>query len=297
MLLNTSIAFDISLLEMLLPLVVGGTVVCAPKPTVDVDGFRAAVARFAPTHVQGTPTFFSYLERLGWPLPEGAEIWCGGEPLGPRLAVALVRRFRQVRNMYGPTEATIWCTYHDVTEDDAASVGRPFGGSGIFIEPTGDSGDVGEVVVFGAGLAAGYVDPQQNEDRFFHDPRRGPCYRTGDLGWLDLDGRLHVLGRRDDQVKVNGHRIELGDIEANLESHPSVHRCAVVVSRREDAAQLVAYVMADELGLREMRSFARERLPLYAVPHRFRFVDALPVNTAGKIDRRQLYEREHQRAG
>jgi amino acid adenylation domain-containing protein len=295
MMLNTSIAFDISLIELLLPLLAGGRIVCPPPVTVAPAEFLQVLASDRPSHVQGTPSYFKVLAALGWPLApatdEGAppmEIWCGGEQLDQRLARMLLDRFGRVRNFYGPTEATIWCTVHVVSELELASVGRPIGRTIVLAPKDADSENPGELVLAGDGLAAGYVRESDDDGRFVESPGLGRSYRSGDLGYLDHNGLVHVVGRVDTQVKIDGHRLELAEIEGQLESHPGVHQCAVAVAGENDSRQLIAFVVAKDVRSRELRQHASTVLPAYAVPHRIRFVDALPLTTSGKVDRRRL---------
>lgn len=295
MMLNTSIAFDISLIELLLPLLAGGRIVCPPPVTAEPAEFLAVLASDRPSHVQGTPSYFKVLAALGWPLSPPAnesgppmEVWCGGEQLDQRLARMLLDRFSRVRNFYGPTEATIWCTVHVVSELELASVGRPIGRTLVLAPDDADSENPRELVLAGDGLAAGYVRESDGDGRFVEAPRVGRCYRSGDLGYLDHNGLVHVVGRVDTQVKIDGHRLELAEIEAQLESHPGVHQCAVAVAGEGDLRQLIAFVVAKDVRSRELRQHASTVLPAYAVPHRIRFLDALPLTTSGKVDRRRL---------
>ncbi|MEU2110105.1 AMP-binding protein [Streptomyces sp. NPDC019507] len=290
--LNTSISFDISLIELLLPLLAGGTVVCPPPLRVDPRGFGDFVTRHAGTHMQGTPSFFKLIEAFDANLPADLEVWCGGEALDAQFASRLVDRFKTVRNFYGPTEATIWCTYHNLTPDALDSVGLPFGGTQV-IAPGADVGQPAELVLAGRGLAAGYVRPTDDEGRFVELSGHGRAYRTGDLGWVAADGRVHVAGRIDHQVKVNGYRLELTEIESALEAHPWVRQCAAFIlpGSEEGSVRLAAaYVADDAIPVRRLREHLRGVLPAYAVPGHLRRVDELPLTTAGKVDRQLLRE-------
>ncbi|MER6452726.1 AMP-binding protein [Streptomyces sp900105245] len=290
--LNTSISFDISLIELLLPLLAGGTIICPPPLRADPLGFTDFVTRHAATHMQATPSFFKLLEAFDAALPADLEVWCGGEALDAQLASRLVDRFATVRNFYGPTEATIWCTYHTLTPDALDSVGLPFGGTQV-IAPGADVRQPTELVLAGRGLATGYVRPTDDEGRFVELPGHGRAYRTGDLGWVAADGRVHVAGRIDHQVKVNGYRLELTEIESALEAYRSVRQCAVFVlpGAEEGSVRLAAaYVADDVIPVRQLRDHLRSILPVYAVPGHFRMVDELPLTTAGKVDRQLLRE-------
>ncbi|MEU8927782.1 AMP-binding protein [Kitasatospora sp. NPDC048545] len=288
--LNTSISFDISLVELLLPLLAGGTIVCPPPLTGDPRAFADFVSRHAATHIQGTPSFFKLIEAFGLMLSKDLEMWCGGEALDARLAQQLVDRYRTVRNFYGPTEATIWCTFHTLTPDALGSVGLPFGGTAI-LAPGASAQSPGELILAAHGLAAGYLRPTDDEGRFMELAGHGRVYYTGDSGYLAADGRVHITGRVDDQVKVNGHRLELTEIESAVESHPDVRQCAafVVAGSEEGSPKLAAtYVVNGSVSVRELRGHLRRILPSYAVPQQLREVDAMPLTTAGKVDRQLL---------
>jgi amino acid adenylation domain-containing protein len=208
-------------------------------------------------------------------------------------------------NAYGPTEATITATAHEAGAEevwDAVPVGRPVAGATIYVLDAGMQpvpfGVEGEVYIGGEGLARGYLDrPDLTAERFVPDPFSGEpgarLYRTGDLGRLLGDGGLKIVGRADEQVKVRGFRVELGEVEAALSSHASVGEAVVVAAG--DASgdrRLIAYVSAapgaDAPTAASLRAHARERLPEYMVPSAFVVLDELPLTPNGKVDRRRL---------
>ncbi|WP_327667832.1 AMP-binding protein, partial [Streptomyces sp. NBC_00485] len=288
--LNTSISFDISLIELLLPLLVGGTVICPPPLTTDPRGFASFVTRHGATHMQGTPSFFRLIEAFALSLPEELEAWCGGEALDGRLARRLIDRFHTVRNFYGPTEATIWCTFHTLSSEALDSVGLPFGGTEV-LAPGASAEHPSELILAGHGLAAGYVRPDDDEGRFVELAGYGRAYRTGDLGHVTPDGKVHVAGRIDHQVKVNGYRLELSEIESAVESHPQVRQCVafLVPDAEEGTSRLAAAYVGDEsVSVRELRAHLRRTLPPYAIPKQLHRMEELPLTTAGKVDRQLL---------
>ncbi len=199
---------------------------------------------------------------------------------------------------YGPTEATTFATCHDVAHADGASVpiGRPIANTDAFIldtrlEPV-PHGVAGEIHLGGPGLAIGYHrDPQLTAERFLNT-EFGRLYRTGDLArWLP-DGTIEFLGRRDQQLKLRGFRIEPGEIEAALQRHPHIRHAAVVARTEDnDSRSLVAYVVprSDARAVAgELREFLRVRLPAYMIPPAFVWIDALPLTPNGKLDQRKL---------
>ena len=204
-------------------------------------------------------------------------------------------------NHYGPTETHV-ATAYSLTGAMAdwptlPPIGRPITNVRVhLLDRAGQPVPVGlpgEVYVGGAGLARGYLDrPQWTAERFVPDPfgdRPGTrLYRTGDLARRRPDGTLEYRGRTDSQLKLRGHRIEPGEIEAALETHPRVRGAAVAVHGTDARRRLVGYVVAPAPDPRELREHLRARLPDYLVPAEFVVLDALPVNRNGKVDRAAL---------
>ncbi|WP_341716409.1 amino acid adenylation domain-containing protein [Micromonospora sp. FIMYZ51] len=286
----TALSFDISLAEMLVPLVVGGSFVAVPvEARTDPDAFVEVVQRYAPDVVQATPSFWRLLLAAGEDsVPRLGRIWCGGEPLTPALAGALLDRCDELWNLYGPTEATIWATAARVESPEPITLGHPLPGAEVLLAD-------GEILLYGAGLAAGYLGrPDLTAERFVlrdtpHGPRR--TYRTGDRGRLASDGSLRYLGRTDGQIKLRGHRIELGEIEAVLEEHPGIFEAVALLREpdRPERCYLAAYVVAGEdLRPDAVRAWLLSRLPASHCPHHVEVVSALPRTTSGKVDRVRL---------
>ncbi|WP_030437929.1 non-ribosomal peptide synthetase [Actinoplanes subtropicus] len=286
----TTPSFDISLLEMLCALTVGGTVVVVP----DLDDAVAAVDHLrhaAPTHVQATPTVLHTLLGAGWD-PGGLTVIAGGEALPPDLAGRLRGRIGAgiLWNAYGPTEATIWCTRSAVGE--RVTIGRPFDGVEVrVLGPNGvrvPIGQPGELHIGGAGVAAGYLHkPAETAERFLDAPR-GRQFRSGDLvRWLP-DGDLEFLGRLDRQVKVRGFRIELGEVETILRRHPGVSGAVAAARDLPDGGrQIVAWVTpeaASPVTAEDLRAFVVARAPAYLVPSVVTVVGSLPTTANGKTD-------------
>ena len=213
-------------------------------------------------------------------------------------------------NMYGPTEATVYCTIKEITLDDVrrgtSNIGRIFDDmAACIVNQAGQLqpiGVAGELLLFGAGLARGYLNrPDLTAEKFpvdaFGQERSGRWYRTGDLGrWLP-SGELEYLGRIDKQVKVRGYRIELGEVESHLLLHPLVSEAVVVALGEIEARYLAAYIVAadlpaDEQGdlIGELKQSLTTALPHYMVPEAFAILPKLPLNANGKLDRRALSE-------
>jgi amino acid adenylation domain-containing protein len=299
----TTLCFDIAMLELLLPLVVGGRVVVASRE-VAVDPARLArvLESSGATVMQATPATWRMLVASGWPgLPQLA-ILCGGEALPRDLADALLSRGRCVWNLYGPTETTIWSTVCQIRPgEENVSIGRPIANTRVYVlddalRPV-PLGAPGELYIGGQGVSSGYFErPELTRQRFVPDPFSDApdarLYRTGDRVRFRPDGDLEYLGRLDHQVKLRGFRIELGEVEATLRRHALVREAAAVV--REDVpgdARMAAYVVPagdDPVSAQELRQFVRTSLPEYMVPSSIVFLDALPQTPNGKVDRRAL---------
>ncbi|MET9400468.1 amino acid adenylation domain-containing protein [Kitasatospora sp. NPDC002965] len=316
----TSLSFDISALELLLPLVTGGRLVLAPDGlAVDGPGLRALIEREGVTHVQATPSGWRVLLGAG-PLPSGLTGLAGGEALPLPLARDLRAGTDRLFNVYGPTETTIWSTCAEIPAGpEAVRIGRPIANTRAYVldrrrRPL-PIGVPGELHLGGDGVAEGYLGrPGLTAERFVEDPfdaartsgTGGRLYRTGDLAAWTADGELEFLGRLDDQVKIRGHRIELGEIEAALLAHPGVAEAAAAVRQGDDGEPFVAGYLVPATGTAapdaatpdtapdtapdaaELRAFLQRLLPAAAVPQRFAVLDRLPLTPNGKLDRRAL---------
>lgn len=304
----TTISFDISVLELYLPLTTGASLVLVDRETTS-DGLQLAKAleEDGITMMQATPATWRLLIEAGWEGDRCLKILCGGEAMPRDLADQLLDRCGSLWNMYGPTETTIWSAVYQVVPQEASvSIGTPIDNTQIYIldersRPV-PAGVPGHLHIGGDGLARGYLNrPELTAEKFVPDPfREGSqrrIYRTGDLARFRADGNIDFLGRLDFQVKVRGHRIELGEIEEVLNKHPQV-RQSVLMARQTgskiDDKQLVAYTIADgePANVSELRDFLKQTLPDYMLPSIFMSMDVFPLNPAGKVDRKALPEPE-----
>ena len=298
-----SIAFDGSLFDVATAVAGGATLCLATRATLlpGPDLFRflrdeaVTVASLQPSALAALPSN---------DLPDLRVLMIAGEVCPGDLAQQWARQ-RRVFNGYGPTEATIGCTWYEIPYQPAATlqsppIGRPIANAQIYVldrnlEPV-PVGVPGEIYVAGAGLARGYLRrPDVTAERFlpnpFSDAHGARMYRTGDLGRFRRDGNIEFLGRTDRQVKVRGFRIELGEIETALAMHPLV-REAVVDARGDspsDKRLAAYYVPADPPPtVTQLRAHLGTTLPDYMIPSAFVALDALPLLPSGKIDRGAL---------
>nr|WSX75586.1 amino acid adenylation domain-containing protein [Streptomyces sp. NBC_00899] len=316
----TSLSFDISALELYLPLVTGGRVVVADAETSRDGGTVAALIRDeGVTHVQATPSGWRVL--LTGDLPRVAAL-SGGEPLPRKLASELRSRVSRLVNVYGPTETTIWSTAWEVPEQPRRiTVGTPIANTTVHVvDPHGAPvpiGVPGELLIGGAGVADGYLGRPELTAERFADLDGERVYRTGDVVRRLPDGTLEFFGRSDDQVKLRGHRIELGEIAAALETAPGIRQAVIAVHDENLTAFYVAEQTADDTGATDpgeprtddagateadlprprtdrtdhaepLRAHLAARLPDFMVPARYVRLDALPLTPNGKVDRKAL---------
>jgi amino acid adenylation domain-containing protein/non-ribosomal peptide synthase protein (TIGR01720 family) len=219
-------------------------------------------------------------------------IWTGGDRLRRYPAASFAAK---VVNHYGPTESTVVTTaiLLDQHKPYLPPIGRPIPGRKVYVldslQRLVPIGVVGELWIGGSGLAKEYWNqPQTTAERFVHHPTFGRIYQTGDMvKWLD-DGTLSFVGRNDAQVKINGYRLELGEIEAVLTSYPTIIDAVVIAVDHDNRKQLVAYVVSDQEEKSEWKTFLLQHLPVYMVPDLFVNLESLPLTANGKLDRSAL---------
>jgi amino acid adenylation domain-containing protein len=299
----TSLSFDISALELFLPLVHGATIRLMSRDQA-LDGELLAREVAHATIMQATPATWQLLLEAGWIGNPELRVLCGGEPLPWPLALQLLDRASVVWNCYGPTETTVWSTTWRVDRDGGrALLGHGIANTRLYVldgcgEPV-PAGVPGELYIAGASVARGYRDRASlTAERFVPDPfaadgRR--MYRTGDKVTWTADGDLVFLGRFDHQVKLRGFRIELGEIEAVLARHPDIRGCAVAVRGDGDGGRLVGYYLGDgdqDLAPGALRAHLEHTLPGHMIPSAFVRLDQFPLTPNQKIDRRALPEPE-----
>ncbi|MET7368205.1 amino acid adenylation domain-containing protein [Streptomyces sp. NPDC005566] len=300
----TSLSFDISAVELLLPLITGGRVVLVPEGGHrDGPALLGLIRGEGITHVQATPSGWRLLLDAGLTdTAAGLTALTGGEALPPSLATDLAAASKRLVNVYGPTETTIWSSLAEpaMTDDGHVLIGGPLANTRAYVlderlRPV-PSGLPGELCLGGAGVAHGYRHrPGLTAARFLPDPYGPPgsrIYRTGDVVRRLPGGALVYLGRSDTQVKLRGHRIELGEIEARLASHPSVAQAAAAVHGTDGDRRLSAYVVAAGPAptAEELHAHLSATLPAAAVPGTYTVLDTFPLTPNGKLDRASLPE-------
>jgi amino acid adenylation domain-containing protein len=298
----TTISFDISVLELFLPLVAGAKVVIADTETAkNGHALLDLINRSGATILQATPTTYHLLLAAGWDSPLPLKVLCGGESFPEELARRLTGLATSVWNMYGPTETTVWSTCHQIQAGKPVLIGRPIANTRIYILNEADEpvpiGVAGELIIGGLGVTHGYLDqPELTSKQFVPDKfdpgSATPLYHTGDLACYLPSGEIRILGRIDHQIKIRGYRIELGEIETAIERHPAVNQCVV---KTQDFAvgdtRLVAYVtLHEKIDNRQLRHYLKELLPDYMVPGVFTVLEGMPLTPNNKIDRKGLPE-------
>jgi amino acid adenylation domain-containing protein len=293
----TTISFDIAALELFGPLATGGCIELLPRcEIIDAGRLASRLTELDANVMQATPTLWRSLSAAGWRPPRDMRVVCGGEPMPADLAAVLTGSGAAVWNVYGPTETAVWSTAARLAPGQRVTLGLPLPGERITVLDAAGRrappGVPGELYIAGAGVARGYHGrPGLTAQRFVPDQAvpGGRMYRTGDLVRQLPDGSLVFLGRRDDQVKLRGYRVELGEIESVLCGHPAVRAAAAAIRGVEPDQQLAGYVVPANPGsmpdLRELAAYARDRLPEYMVPGSLTHVAELPRTPNGKLDR------------
>ncbi|MFJ9817510.1 amino acid adenylation domain-containing protein [Streptomyces sp. NPDC101151] len=312
----TSVAYDMAVTPLFVPLISGGTVELMPSFTDDPEAGVALLGREqAPGLLKVTPSHLRALlsqpgpaDELSWP----ETLVVGGE----QLSTDVLRRWREaggpceIHNEYGPTETVVGVCVHRCApaelpsdgQSAAVPVGRPVAGTRLYVlddrlEPV-PQGVAGELYIGGEGVARGYLGrPGTTAGVFLPDPVSGIpgsiLYRTGDLVRHRPDGTLEFLGRKDGQIKLRGFRLELGEVEAALRRHPAVQQAVVLADVRQDSeprltACLVAHDGAQVPATGQLRDFLRGTLPEHAVPAAYAWIEAIPLTRNGKVDQAAL---------
>ncbi len=301
---KTPYTFDVSVWELLLPVISGATLVFAiPDGHKDPYYLQETIEQYGITVLHFVPSmlhlFVTSLSNRA--LSSVKHVVCSGEALPGKVVAEFKKKLRaRIHNLYGPTEAAIDVTAIDLTTVDTThqvSIGFPIANTRIYIVNEAMQqqapGIAGELLIGGIQVAKGYLNrPELTAARFIDDPfvPGGRLYKTGDIARWNSDGSIAYLGRADGQVKIRGHRIELGEITAQLLNNPSITDAIVSVYTKDGMEkELVAYVVSAEAqNATDLRKYLQSKLPEYEIPAWFIQLDALPLSANGKIDFKQL---------
>jgi len=324
MLQFASLSFDVSIEQILAPLLAGATVVLRPGEIWNVEELWEQVVQHQLTVLNLPPAYWNQITKeldheINSRAGETLRLMIVGGDLMPPDGIRCWQRSPlskvHLLNAYGPTETTITSTVFEVPGDFIADdqgltrvpIGRGVGQRRLYVldreRQLVVTGGRGELYIGGTELARGYFnDPEFTADRFLPDPFSSQSgsrmYRTGDIVRRLASGELVYEGRRDGQVKVRGYRIELGDVETALGAEQEVHECAVALKEREGEKRLIAYVVLrpdSRLQAWELRAKLKERLPEHMIPAVIVELESLPLTPSGKIDRRALPDPEPSR--
>ncbi len=310
---QTTVTFDISILEMVVAPALGVSVAMADDAAYrDPEALMELIQEKGVRIVQMTPSFLKLMMDVhenGRPFPPHLRrVLAGGEQLPDSLAKRLqaLRHSSagpgsglEIINVYGPTESTIWSTAWKLPEhplpEGAVSVGRPLAGESVFLlsrqgQPAPLEA-VGEIVVAGRGVALGYHGlPEKNAQKFRENPfAQGRLYYTGDLGRRRSDGLLVCLGRMDEQVKIRGNRVEPEEVAAVFMTHPGVRDAVAGAVEMAGEKSLCCWLVPrGTVAPDDLREYGRRHLPEAMVPDFFVTVDAIPLNPSGKADKKRL---------
>lgn len=297
---NASFSFDVSVEEIVVPLLNGGTVFIPKKEIIlNKDKYvkylnenKINIAQFVPSHLKELLTEEEKIESLNI-------VICGGEPLNEILKERIVSKGYKLYNHYGPTEITVDALVSECSLYNKVTLGRPIDNVKCYIldkylnlQPIGM---VGELYISGPGLARGYLNNYKlTEEKFISNPFKSgeKLYRTGDLVRWYPEGEIEYLGRVDHQVKIRGHRIELYEVKLKLLEYKGIKEVVVIDKLdKEGRKYLCAYIISDKkISISDLRTYLLRKLPDYMVPSYFVFINEMPLESNGKIDIKALRE-------
>ncbi|AFH50187.1 Nonribosomal peptide synthetase DhbF [Ignavibacterium album JCM 16511] len=306
----TTLSFDISGLEIFLPLITGSKITMATREEAkDGKSLLDKIKKEKVTVVQATPSTWKMMIDSGWKEKLKLKALCGGEPLPKDLADKLLERVDELWNMYGPTETTIWSSCSKVVKGEPIHLGKPIANTQFYIVDKDLNfcapGVAGELLIGGAGLSTGYLNKEElTKEKFIKNPfdkeGKSRVYRTGDLVKLNSRMQLEFLGRIDNQVKIRGYRIELEEIENVIKKNEAVKDCAVIVKEINNDKKIIAYlVLKSKLSeenlpseINSIRDVAIRNLPDYMIPALIIPIEQFPLTPNNKVDKKTLAEKD-----
>lgn len=301
------LTFDLSVFSFLIPLLHGASVFTLPKTPFKQMAAVQLIQDNDITHVLTVPSFVGFLKPLfvKIKLPSVKNWLFCGEALKSDLVLVWQKCIPEanIYNVYGPTEATIFCTSYKCPVDSLkhyngiVSIGKPFKdiGFGLFEGslPVSAFDSAAELCISGSQLTTGYLaDPDKNKTAFFSHEMQA-YYRSGDLCRMDIDGDYFFTGRNDTQVKINGYRVEISELEYHASKFPGVDESVVIVTENEKSDHHImnlVYTANDEKDKDEFLAFLAAKIPSYMLPAEIFFIESIPHNLNGKIDKRALAE-------
>ncbi|OKP79496.1 non-ribosomal peptide synthetase [Paenibacillus helianthi] len=301
--------YDSAVWQLFWPLLHGGrTVLPTPEFQMTLTDVLDIVSSQKITITDFVPSLFNLLveqmefkDNISKDMKSLRHLIIGGEEMTSRSVKAFQKRFPDIRmtNLYGPTETSIGVIYFEVSHDHegAIPIGRPIANAKILLLDEHRNltplGQQGEIYITGHCLGLGYLyNPDKTAENFVENPYPeigySKLYKTGDLGRYDINALIRFEGRIDHQIKVNGHRVEIGEIEAALLANPELKEAAVIFN--EQKRMLVAFYVPRDKGTtpNELNAYLHERLPRYMVPSLFLKLEKMPLMKSGKIDRKEL---------
>lgn len=302
----TSISFDPMVFDVFVSLLCGSCVVFIDRNLIKDGGLLLEkIIQNKISIIAGTPSLWQILLDSGWKTYLNLKAITGGEVLHKSLADNLLSKCSDLWNLYGPTETTVASFISKISRDDAViTIGKPIDNTFAYLldnnrKPV-DFGETGEIAIGGDGVSSGYLKQKELTDKqfiinTFDENALGKLYLTGDLGKFLPNGDLQYIGRFDQQVKIRGHRIELGEVEKAIASLSSIKTTVVLVNKDFGEPRLVAYLESEgnKQDSSEVSRDLRFILPDFMIPSNFMWVDKFPITKNGKIDKERLPKPEY----
>lgn len=293
----TTVCFDISIFEMFFPIICGITLVIGKKRMlIDMRMLKNTILNENITIMQATPVTWKLLTKFDKTIIKRLIVLCGGDKLENELAKILYENSREVWNLYGPTETTIWSSANKLETSEDISIGKPIDGTSFYLFDNNMKLNKyeGELYIGGSGVSKGYLNNMQlTNERFKNNPLKKEelIYQTGDYVKY-YNGRYYYIGRTDFQIKINGHRIEVEDIEKNLLEIKGIENAVIIPDK--DSNNIYAFVKSknsEMINEETIKNQLREKINGYMIPRRIIAVDDFPLTFNKKIDRKQLISR------
>lgn len=290
----TTVCFDISIFEMFFPIIYGITLVIGKKRMlIDMRMLKNTILNENITIMQATPVTWKLLTKFDKTITKNLIVLCGGDKLENELAKILYENSREVWNLYGPTETTIWSSVNKLETPEDISIGKPIDKTSFYLFDSNMklNNYEGELYIGGLGVSKGYLNNKElTNERFKSNPTKKEelIYQTGDYV-KHSNGKYYYIGRTDFQIKINGHRIEGEDIEKNLLEIKGIENAVVVQDK--DSNNIYAFIKSKKSEMMNeeiIKEKLREKINEYMIPRRIVAIDDFPLTFNKKIDRKQL---------